>query len=177
MGELLKGRRPLWLMGIGAALVLAVVLFQLLTGHSHHSSAYVGGVSRPGHPPITGSPGKKPQQPGAAGPKAGKSLNSRMAGASGGTRHIVFTVSAPSAVATKLGWKVPTSKGAASGKDGYVGASWSHAVTVHGDNGLAELYVMIGDTKGAVTCTISVDGKVVDSSSTSKPYHSIMCIG
>lgn len=179
MGELLKGRRPLWLMGIGAALVIAVVLFEVLTGRSHDQSAYGGGASDSGHVPITSSPGKKPLQPGqgsAGGPAAGKSRRA-LRGGSGGTHHVVLTISAPSPVATRLGWKVPTGHGTASGKDGYVGASWSHSVTARGDSGLAELYVMIGDTKGAVTCTITVDGKVADRSSTSKPYHSIMCIG
>jgi hypothetical protein len=93
-------------------------------------------------------------------------------------RHrVTLSVTADQPVATAVGWWIPTTPGARKGSAKYVGASWSHSAVVYGEPDYARLLVIAGIEGLPITCTISVDGKVVDRRTTQHAYGKAMCQG
>jgi hypothetical protein len=93
-------------------------------------------------------------------------------------RHtITLTVTAPQSARTAVGWWVPTSPGAKTGSAKYIGASWSHTAYGYGSPEYARLLVIAGAEGVPTTCTIKVDGRVVDQRTTSHAYGQALCQG
>ena len=93
-------------------------------------------------------------------------------------RHtITLTVTAPQSARTAVGWWVPTSPGAKKGGTKYIGASWSHTAYAYGSPDYARLLVIAGGEGIPTTCTIKVDGRVVDQRTTSHAYGQALCQG
>jgi hypothetical protein len=93
-------------------------------------------------------------------------------------RHtITLTVTAPQSARTAVGWWVPTSPGAKTGSAKYIGASWSHTVYAYGSPDYARLLAIAGIEGVPTTCTIRVDGRVVDQRTTEHAYGQALCQG
>ena len=90
--------------------------------------------------------------------------------------HLVLQVFSDSRVFAYLGWIVPTAA-SGKGKSTMYSSGWSRSYTVYGRPNYAIFYVQYGPSSGAVTCRITVDGRVrVEKTSTGR-YGGVMCIG
>lgn len=77
----------------------------------------------------------------------------------------------------KVGYQVPTSSSHRSGIDDGVGASWGLTTKVYGRPDYARVFLQAGPSGAAITCTITVDGRVTERRSTEGPYGATMCQG
>jgi hypothetical protein len=95
----------------------------------------------------------------------------------GGQLHEV-TISASSAGPMPVvGYLVPTGMGSAYGSVGGHRSPWSLHEQALGSGYLAALFIQAGRDGLPVTCTVTVDGKVTSSESTSGGYGRAVCLG
>ncbi|MCX6396298.1 MAG: hypothetical protein NTV23_07425 [Propionibacteriales bacterium] len=90
--------------------------------------------------------------------------------------QIVLTVTSEAPIGT-VGYIVPTSLKQSSGIVKNVKNSWSLTTTAYGDPDYAQLYLQAGSRGFPITCTIRVDGKVVERRSSEGPYARMICQG
>lgn len=77
-----------------------------------------------------------------------------------------------------IGYYIPYSPDRQSGTLQNVGTSWSLRTVSYGDPDYARIYLRAGGNPAiTVTCTISVDGKVVTQETTDGPYALLICQG
>lgn len=76
-----------------------------------------------------------------------------------------------------IGLQVPTSEGHKSRVYKGVGTSWSVRTRVYGKPDYARVFLQAGPSGAAITCVISVDGRVTERRSTDGPYGATMCQG
>jgi len=95
----------------------------------------------------------------------------------GGELHEV-TVSASSAGPMPvIGYLVPTGMGSAYGSVGGHRSPWSLHEQALGSGYLAAIFIQAGRAGLPVTCTVTVDGKVTSSETTSGGYGRAVCLG
>ncbi|MDT4891315.1 MAG: hypothetical protein QOE97_350 [Pseudonocardiales bacterium] len=95
----------------------------------------------------------------------------------GGTPHAVVITATSSAAIGRVGYLIPTSNDHSYGVVDGVGTSWSVKTDAYGKPQYALAFVQAGGSGAAITCSVSVDGKVVNSSTTSGPYGRTICVG
>ncbi len=76
-----------------------------------------------------------------------------------------------------IGYQVPTSLDKPSGTVSGVGTSWSLRTVAYGKPDYARLFFRAGPSGAAITCVITVNGRVTERRSTSGPYGATMCQG
>jgi hypothetical protein len=76
-----------------------------------------------------------------------------------------------------LGYLVPTGLGAAYGSLNGHRSGWSLHQQALGKGYLAAIFIQAGKTGAPVTCTVTVDGRVTSSQTTSGPYGRAVCLG
>jgi hypothetical protein len=86
------------------------------------------------------------------------------------------TVTSSEAIRT-VGLQVPTSDSHKSRVYQGVGTSWSVQTRVYGKPDYARVFLQAGPSGAAITCVITVDGRVTERRSTSGPYGATMCQG
>jgi hypothetical protein len=92
------------------------------------------------------------------------------------THALLLRVTAAGPVG-KLGYLAPTSPDASYGIVTPTGANWSLRTTVLGRPHYAAIFVQSGASGTAITCTVSVDGVVTDTKTTSGAYGRTVCVG
>lgn len=91
-------------------------------------------------------------------------------------RHVlVLSVRSAVPIGT-VGYLVPTSPNHNYGTARQVGTRWSMRTTVTGKPYYTALFIQAGATGSPVTCSISLDGKVVDTKSTTGAYGRQVCV-
>jgi hypothetical protein len=95
----------------------------------------------------------------------------------GGTPHAIVITATSAAAIGRLGYLIPTSNDHSYAVVNGVGTSWSIATNAYGKPQYALVFVQAGGSGAAITCTVSVDGKVVNSSTTSGRYGRTICVG
>lgn len=183
-----RKKRNIAIAAVIAVLVIAYVWSLVRTLNGDDLAAYKGPRSEPlpsvTLPVPTGSPTTADtEQVEQALTAGGSSATFPLAGLQGGgtywhlPRHqLKLTVTSSAPVGT-VGYLVPTSTNDYYGVVHDVGQSWSLSTTVYGDPAYARLFIQAGLRGTPVTCTISVDGKVVERRSTEGPYGQMMCQG
>lgn len=129
----------------------------------------------------TGLGGLKGLSPGGGPIKSG---NVDLPGLPGGTayqyasRHrITLKVTSQGPIGT-IGYYIPYSPDKQSGTLMNVGTSWSLRTVSYGDPDYARIYLRAGGNPAIrITCTISVDGRVVTQETTDGPYALLICQG
>ncbi len=100
---------------------------------------------------------------------------------SGGTRSLRPRVIRLTATSTEpigvVGYFIPTSRDRSGGTAQGVGRSWSLTTRVYGSPDYAQMFLQAGPSGAAITCTITVDGKVTERRSSSGPYGQLFCQG
>jgi hypothetical protein len=76
-----------------------------------------------------------------------------------------------------VGYIVPTSLDHSTGTVTSPGTSWSLTTTAYGPPDHAQLFSLAGPAGVPVTCTITVDGRVTETRTTSGPYDQLFCQG
>lgn len=93
-------------------------------------------------------------------------------------RRFTLRVSVTSSEAIRtIGLQVPTSDGHKSKVYKGIGTSWSVRTRVYGKPDYARVFLQAGPSGAAITCVISVDGRVTERRSTDGPYGATMCQG
>lgn len=77
----------------------------------------------------------------------------------------------------EVGYLIPTSPHDSYGAAKHVGDHWVLHTTVTGKPYYAAIFLQAGATGAPITCTITLDGKVIDQRSTSGPYGRQVCVG
>lgn len=77
----------------------------------------------------------------------------------------------------RVGYIAPTSKDHPVGDVKVPGNSWSLTTTVTGKPYYAAIFVQSGPSGTPITCTVSLDGQVLDSKTTTGPYSRQVCVG
>jgi hypothetical protein len=116
----------------------------------------------------------------APGDGTGLGLPSGLQG-SGGTKglpeqRITLAMRSTAPIGT-IGYVVPTSLDHSHGVVEDVGTSWSLTTTGYGAPDHAQLFAQSGPTGAPITCTVTVNGTVTESRSTSGPYSQLFCQG
>jgi hypothetical protein len=91
--------------------------------------------------------------------------------------HALVMSARSTAPIPSVGYLVPTSPDHSYGRTDSPGTRWSVATTVTGGPDYAVIFIQAGPTGTPITCSITVDGKVLDSKSTSGPYGRQVCYG
>jgi hypothetical protein len=76
-----------------------------------------------------------------------------------------------------VGYIVPTSLDTSTGTVTSPGTSWSLTTIGYGPPDYAQLFSLAGPAGVPVTCTITVNGKVTETRTTSGPYDQLFCQG
>jgi hypothetical protein len=76
-----------------------------------------------------------------------------------------------------VGYLVPTSRDHAYGQAKNLSSHWSATTSVTGKPYYALLFIQADKTGTPITCSISVDGVVKDTKTTSGPFGSQVCVG
>jgi len=93
------------------------------------------------------------------------------------TEHrIVLAASSRHAIG-RVGYLAPTSPDHASGDVKHVGRKWTVHTTVSGSPYYALVFVQAGADGTPITCSITLDGKVLSRKSTSGAYGRQVCVG
>jgi hypothetical protein len=127
----------------------------------------------PGSPGTSGSPGAT--FPGAGLPNL-KGLRGK-GGIVGLPREKVVLSMSSSAPIAYVGYIVPTSLDHSTGTVRSPGTSWSLTTTAYGPPDYAQLFSLAGPAGVPVTCTITVNGRVTETRTTSGPYDQLFCQG
>lgn len=90
--------------------------------------------------------------------------------------RIVLTMTSAEPIAY-VGYVVPTSLDHQTGTVRNPGTSWSLSTVGYGPPDHAQLFSLAGPTGVPVTCTITVNGKVTETRTTSGPYDQLFCQG
>lgn len=96
--------------------------------------------------------------------------------ATGQLHDVTVSASSPTAIPV-LGYLVPTGLGAAYGSLNGRSRPWSLHQQALGKGYLAAIFIQAGKTGAPVTCTVTVDGRVTSSQTTSGPYGRAVCLG
>lgn len=92
------------------------------------------------------------------------------------TYRLVLTASSSTSIGT-VGYLIPTSPNDSYGSAKNVGTSWSLRTTVTGKPYYAAIFVQAGATGAPITCTITLDGKIISSKQTQGKYGRQVCYG
>ncbi len=92
-------------------------------------------------------------------------------------RHKLVLSATSTAPIGEVGYLVPTSPHHSYGAAKHVGDHWVLRTTVTGKPYYAAVFLQAGATGAPITCTITLDGKVIDQRSTSGPYGRQVCLG
>ena len=90
--------------------------------------------------------------------------------------QVTVSASAPGRIAV-LGYLIPTGLGSAYGVVHTNSHSWSVSEQALGGGYLAAIFIQTGKDGTPLTCTITVDGKVTSSQTTSGSYGRAVCLG
>jgi hypothetical protein len=90
--------------------------------------------------------------------------------------RIVLAASSRHAIG-RVGYLAPTSPDHASGDVKHVGRQWAVHTTVSGSPYYALVFVQAGADGTPITCSITLDGKVLSRKSTSGAYGRQVCVG
>jgi hypothetical protein len=93
-----------------------------------------------------------------------------------GLHDLVLSASSPEPIAV-IGYLVPTGLGAPYGSVKTHSTHWSNRQQAIGKGYLAAIFVQTGRSGAPITCTISVDGKVTNTETTSGAYGRAVCLG
>jgi hypothetical protein len=128
----------------------------------------------------TGPPSTTPGTPGTTFPGAGlpdlKGLRGK-GGIVGLPREKVVLSMTSAAPIAYVGYIVPTSLDHSTGTVSSPGTSWSLTTTAYGPPDYAQLFSLAGPAGVPVTCTITVNGRVTETRTTSGPYDQLFCQG
>lgn len=91
-------------------------------------------------------------------------------------KKVVLSMTSAAPIAY-VGYIVPTSLDRSTGTVTSPGTSWSLTTTAYGPPDHAQLFSLAGPAGVPVTCTITVDGRVTESRTTSGPYDQLFCQG
>lgn len=92
------------------------------------------------------------------------------------TYNLVMAASSSQAI-SRVGYLAPTSPDASYGDVYGVGRSWSVSTTVTGRPYYAAVFIQANAAGTPITCTISINGSVVDSRTTRGAYGRQVCVG
>jgi hypothetical protein len=170
--------------GIIVALAFYVRGFQ---GTSNDPAALPTDTGAPGAPHSNGSSGHKHRHPdkNAHGtkvvvPSGGPTVTLGGAGGPGlaiaGPHTMVAHVESSEPISV-IGYLSPTSPDLTYGTAKNVGTSWTVHTTVSGRPKYAILWIYGAQDGARVTCSITIDGTVVDRKSTKGPYGRQICLG
>lgn len=187
------------LLGAGAALVLLAALMMVLKGH--HQGGRSSELNTPratSSVPLAQRHKSHHKQKGGAAKKsaAAQAAASAANGLPGSTRkwssmpglpggslyaslpkmHITLSVRSAAPIGI-LGYVIPTSQDHPSGKVTGVGRSWSLQTIGYGRPDYARIFLQANTIGTPITCTITVNGRVTEHSSTEGPYGRMMCQG
>lgn len=90
--------------------------------------------------------------------------------------HIVLAASSRHAIG-RVGYLAPTSPDHPSGDVKHVGRAWTVRTTVTGSPYYALVFVQAGADGTPITCSITLDGKLLSRKSTSGAYGRQVCVG
>jgi hypothetical protein len=184
-----RRRRPVWPYTVAAGLVVGLVIAMAFfvrgfddTGTDNLAAPGAGGAD--GAPSgAFASPSGSPVKSGAKKfvvPGGGPTLTLG-ANDGGGIRiddknkHTLVAHVSSSAPIYSVGYLIPTSFDAAYGRDDHAGTSWTVSTTVTGRPYYSIIWVAAGAAGAPVTCTITIDGKVRSSRTTSGAYGRQVC--
>lgn len=97
-------------------------------------------------------------------------------GGSDTPHHLVMQILATRSVYAIMAWRAPTAANG-SGTATMTGTSWSHALTVYGAPYFVRFYTQFGPNVGAVTCRVSVDGRLRAEHTVTGRYGGVWCVG
>jgi hypothetical protein len=139
----------------------------------------LGGLAREAAASPAASPGTS-GSPGATFPGAGlpdlKGLRGK-GGIVGLPKEKVVLSMTSAAPIAYVGYIVPTSLDHSTGTVRSPGTSWSLTTTAYGPPDYAQLFSLAGPAGVPVTCTITVNGRVTETRTTSGPYDQLFCQG
>jgi hypothetical protein len=90
-------------------------------------------------------------------------------------RAVTMTVTS-SAKLFRVGYLVPTSLDSPYGNVNTSAHSWSLTVRATGKSPVAAVFIQAGGSGASVSCTISIDGQLGDSKTTTKAYERQLCL-
>lgn len=90
-------------------------------------------------------------------------------------RIVTMTVTSSEPI-FQLGYLVPTSLDSPYGRAGQGASSWTLTVRATGRGPLAAIFIQAGRSGAPVTCTISIDGQVGNTETTTQPWQRQLCV-
>ncbi|REK70787.1 hypothetical protein DX116_16985 [Aeromicrobium endophyticum] len=125
-------------------------------------------------------PATAPARPGTTFPGAGVPDLKGLRGEGGilglPREKVVLTMTSAAPIAY-VGYIVPTSLDHSTGTVTSPGTSWSLTTTAYGPPDYAQLFSLAGPAGVPVTCTITVNGRVTETRTTSGPHDQLFCQG
>lgn len=157
---------------------------------SYHDSGPTGAAQLPTLPtPSSASSSGSSSTPGAADnffPKPGETVTlgkQVFAVEPGGfvfkgatPHHVVLTANSTAPIG-RVGYLVPTSADHSYGLSKNVGTGWSLSTDAYGKPQYALVFIQAGSSGVPITCSVTVDGRTVNSSTTHGPYGRAVCVG
>lgn len=182
-------RRTVWLRvaGIGAVVAMVIAIAFFVNGFEstgsdaapRPSAGASGGITSPSEAPATSAKKHTVATKKYVVPGTGQTLT---LGAGGGGITIdssnVHTLTARVTSAAPLyaiGYLIPTSLESPYGKSLHPGSSWSVTTKVNGKPKYAIIWISAGKGGVPATCSITIDGQVAVSETTSGPYGRQVC--
>ena len=91
--------------------------------------------------------------------------------------HVTITWSAPRSAVGVVAWIIPSSQDHEQGKATSYAHSYSLSTTVYGNPKYAAVFAQADVHGNPITCTITVDGRVTEQRTASKPFSAMWCVG
>jgi hypothetical protein len=191
VSQFVRSRRGRWVLVALACLVVLVV--GLLAQGFFNSPApavsvpnAAGGAGLGTSPPASPSPSKTSTKAGQGGNQLVSNPVARLRQLmpdnplnhlqTGQLHQVVISASAPGRMAV-VGFLVPTGMGETYGSRNGANHSFRLSQQALGGGYLAAIYLQTGKSGTPITCTITVDGKVTSSQTTSGSYGRALCLG
>lgn len=175
---------------LSGAAVLGLIALVVLPDWSGDEESPAAGARPPGYsaPPFRPAPGASPGAgldgdvpPGilaGMGSPLGEGAGFGGDGFTLNNKPKKLVISARSSVSVRgVGYIIPTSAESSYGTAEVSGRTWSLSTDVYGGPDYARVWIQAGYEGVPITCTVSVDGRVTDTRTTSGRYGIAMCQG